>query len=536
MTASTLATGLRRTSLDTADSPAGVAWHLAPLSEVPADWSAVGSTPIPATVPGEVVADLLAAELIPDPFDGDNEDRLHWIGSTDWSYRTAFTFAPGTEQRHDLVFAGLDTIATVVLNGTEVGRTANQHRSHRFDVTDLLVPATTTSRSASRVRSARPSGCRPSWASVRGRTRTRSTPSARWPRATAGTGAPISPGPASGARSRSSRGAGCGWPSVRPLALVEGTSGRLETHVELEWADDGRLRRSRSRSRPGDRTVTAEATPGQTAVVLELTVPEVELWWPRGYGDQTRYDVTVRVADQSFEAAVGFRTAELRTTPDAYGNGFAVVVNGTPVYVKGFNWIPDDALITRLTPQTYRASIMEAVDAGINLLRVWGGGIYESDDFYDVCDELGVLVWQDFLFACAAYSEDEPLRSEVEAEAREAVTRLRPHPAWWCGTATTRTSGATSSGAGGRSWPVGAGATATTPSCCRPSWPSSTRGRRTRPAARSPTPTTTTRTTRARHHAHLGRLEPAATTRSTASTSPGSSPSSASRDRPRGRP
>ncbi len=147
--------------------------------------------------------------------------------------------------------------------------------------------------------------------------------------------------------------------------------------------------------------------------MLELTVPEVELWWPLGYGAQTRYDVTVEVADQSFAAAVGFRTAELSTTPDAYGTGFSLVVNGTPIYVKGFNWIPDDALLTRLTPDTYRSSITEAVDAGANLLRIWGGGIYESDDFYDVCDELGILVWQDFLFACAAYSEDEPLRSEV---------------------------------------------------------------------------------------------------------------------------
>ena len=215
--------------------------------------------------------------------------------------------------------------------------------------------------------------------------------------------------------------------SVRPLALVEGTSGRLETHVELEWADASGDAVEVAVTL-ADRTVTAEAAPGQTAVVLELTVPEVELWWPLGYGAQTRYDVTVEVADQSFAAAVGFRTAELSTTPDAYGTGFSLVVNGTPIYVRGFNWIPDDALLTRLTPDSYRTSIDEAVAAGANLLRIWGGGIYESDDFYDVCDELGILVWQDFLFACAAYSEEEPLRGEVVAEAREAVTRLSSRP------------------------------------------------------------------------------------------------------------
>ncbi len=134
---------LRRTSLDSADSPAGVAWQLSPLTGVPAEWSETASAPVPATVPGEVYADLLTAGLIPDPFDGDNEDRLHWIGSTDWSYRTTFTVdpalaAPGRAERHDLVFGGLDTIATVLLNGTEVGRTANQHRSYRFDVTAVL--------------------------------------------------------------------------------------------------------------------------------------------------------------------------------------------------------------------------------------------------------------------------------------------------------------------------------------------------------------------------------------------------------------
>ena len=138
MTTPPLASSLRRTSLDSADSSAGVAWQLSPLTDVPAEWSAVGAAPIPATVPGEVYADLLAGGLIPDPFDGDNEDRLHWIGSTDWSYETSFTFADAGERRHDLVFAGLDTLATVVLNGVEIGRTANQHRSYRFDVTGAL--------------------------------------------------------------------------------------------------------------------------------------------------------------------------------------------------------------------------------------------------------------------------------------------------------------------------------------------------------------------------------------------------------------
>ncbi|GAA3692654.1 glycoside hydrolase family 2 protein [Microlunatus aurantiacus] len=417
----------RRTSLDTADSPAGTGWQLSPLTGVPADWSAVGATPIRATVPGEVVADLLAADLIPDPFDGDNENRLHWIGSTDWSYRTMFAFQRGDQQRHDLVFGGLDTVATVLLNGTEIARTANQHRSYRFDVTSALRDG----ENDLEIRFEGPvSAAERLSAELGDRPRAYAHPFNAIRKMAAGYGWDWGPDLAGvgiwksvGIESWS----GVRLASVRPLALVEGTSGRLATHVELEWAD-----------RAGDavevavtlagQTVTTEASPGQTSVVLELTVPEVELWWPLGHGAQTRYDVTVEVAGQSFAAAVGFRTAELVTTPDAYGTGFSLVVNGTPIYVRGFNWIPDDALLTRLTPDSYRSSIGEAVAAGANLLRIWGGGIYESDDFYDVCDELGILVWQDFLFACAAYSEDEPLRSEVVAEAREAVARLASRP------------------------------------------------------------------------------------------------------------
>jgi beta-mannosidase len=427
VTTPTLASSLRRTSLDTADSPAGVAWQLSPLTDVPAEWSAVGAAPIPATVPGEVYADLLAGGLIPDPFDGDNEDRLHWIGSTDWSYETSFTFADAGERRHDLVFAGLDTLATVVLNGVEIGRTANQHRSYRFDVTDALRDG----ENALQVRFEGPvTGAQRLSAELGDRPRAYAHPFNAIRKMAAGYGWDWGPDLAGvgiwksvGIESWS----GVRLASVRPLALVEGTSGRLQTQVELEWADDADSPAEVTVTVAGH-VVTASAQPGQSAVVLEQTVPDVELWWPRGYGAQTRYDVRVEVAGQSYAAAVGFRTAELVTTPDLYGTGFSLVVNGTPIYVRGFNWIPDDALLTRLTPNTYRTSIDEAVAARANLLRIWGGGIYESDDFYDVCDELGILVWQDFLFACAAYSEDEPLRGEVIAEAREAVTRLASRP------------------------------------------------------------------------------------------------------------
>lgn len=221
--------------------------------------------------------------------------------------------------------------------------------------------------------------------------------------------------------------------AIRPLAsLDEATgAGRLTTHVDLEW--------STPQSAPAlvtvainEHSVIAEVQAGQPSTVLDLEVSGIDPWWPIGYGSQPLYDVSVIVSDdradlQTWTGRVGFRNITLSTAPDVHGSEFVIMVNSQPIYIKGANWIPDDAMVTRLTADTYRASITHALDAGMNLLRIWGGGMYESEHFYSLCDELGILVWQDFLFACAAYSEEEPLRSEVEAEAREAISRLSKH-------------------------------------------------------------------------------------------------------------
>ncbi len=174
----------------------------------------------------------------------------------------------------------------------------------------------------------------------------------------------------------------------------------------------------------------------------------------------------------------------MNVAPDKHGGPFVLSVNGKPIYVRGANWIPDDAFVTRLNRSTYATASSDALDAGMNLLRVWGGGIYETDDFYDICDELGVLVWQDFLFACAAYSEDEPLWSEVEAEAQRGR-----HPAEQArqprGLERQQREhlGVRRVGLARAAGRAHAGVRATTSTCCRRSSPSSTRGRRTRPGS-----------------------------------------------------
>jgi beta-mannosidase len=162
-------------------------------------------------------------------------------------------------------------------------------------------------------------------------------------------------------------------------------------------------------------------------------VPDVRLWWPRGYGEQPLYDVELRLlhGDDALDVwrrRIGFRTVGLDRRPDAHGTGFTLVVNGERIFARGVNWIPDDVFPSRITRERYRERLEQAAGAGVDLVRIWGGGIYESEDFYDACDELGLLVWQDFPFACAAYPEEQPLRGEVEAEARENVVRLMPHP------------------------------------------------------------------------------------------------------------
>ena len=181
-----------------------------------------------------------------------------------------------------------------------------------------------------------------------------------------------------------------------------------------------------------DGVVVAEAEAPAAAGSVDLDAGIVRRWQPRGRGDQSLYRLDVELVREGSQMdgrspRVGFRTVELDNAPDEHGSAFTLVVNGEPRFVRGVNWIPDDPLVTRVDRARYRRRLEDIAALGADLVRVWGGGIYESDDFYDVCDELGLLVWQDFTFACAAYPEDH-LRNEVEAEAAEQVVRLMPHP------------------------------------------------------------------------------------------------------------
>ncbi len=171
---------------------------------------------------------------------------------------------------------------------------------------------------------------------------------------------------------------------------------------------------------------------GLNRVALDFVILKPELWWPNGLGKQALYRLRVRLIankrllDQA-ETRIGLRTLELRQKPDQWGKSFEFVVNGVPVFAKGGNWIPADSFPSRISKDRYRRLIKSVRDSNMNMLRVWGGGIYESNDFYDLCDEMGIMVWQDFMFACSMYPGDQEFLDNVRNEAIDNLKRLRNH-------------------------------------------------------------------------------------------------------------
>ncbi|WP_425955285.1 glycoside hydrolase family 2 protein [Xylanimonas sp. McL0601] len=407
---------------------------------VPSEAAAALAAGIPAVVPGEAHLDLVAAGLLADPFDGDNESAQQWVGDTSWRYSTTFEWSAGDADRHDLVAYGLDTVATVELNGAVVGHTQNMHRGFRWDVRPLLAEGTNTltvtfaAPVPEALARAERDGALPRVNHHEYNQLRKMACSFGWDWgidvAGAGIWKPIGIDSWSGVRIA----------SVRPLvdvvaSVAGGHDGVLTAHVEIERAGaDGDVDVAVAVTPPSGGaalTATGVVPAGATSAAVEVRVADVQRWWPVGHGEQPLYAVEVTASadgEARWTGRVGFRTVSVDTADDAAGAPFVLRVNGEPVLVRGINWIPDHAFLTRVTRERYARGIADALDANVNLFRVWGGGIYENDDLYDLADEAGILLWQDFLFACAAYSESDEMRAEVEAEARENVARLSPHP------------------------------------------------------------------------------------------------------------
>jgi len=392
----------------------------------------------PAEVPGCVHTDLMAAGVIPDPYLDGNEAALTWMYEIDWRYATRLNAdpldlrPPGRGERVDLVFDGIDTVGTVRLRQTELGRTFNMHRSYRFDISSYLdggqlelevdLHSATGYAEAERQRLGdRPGPFPAPYNFIR-----KMACSFGWDWGpdlrTAGLWKPVWLERWSVSRIA----------QVVPLVTLDDRgTGRVELRIELERLDS-EAPLTLTADILGQR-VESSVDHGSATATLVIEVPEAPVWWPVGYGEQPLAELTLVLSSGDHELdrwqrRFGFRGVELDTSPDDIGSAFTISVNRRPVFVKGVNWIPDDHFLTRITAERIARRLDQAVAANVNLIRVWGGGIFESEDFYRACDERGLLVWQDFLLACAAYPEESPLWEEIEAEARENVVRLMSHP------------------------------------------------------------------------------------------------------------
>lgn len=389
-----------------------------------------------ATVPGCVHTDLRRHGLIPDPFWGTNELDLQWIEEHDWDYRASFTVPAEllAEAVVDLVADGLDTVATVHLNGHLVARTENMFTGYRWDVkrhlhagrNELVVHFGSAMRY---IRSRRPDHNPHEFNDPIGRSQVIRKQQCQFgwdwgPRfVTAGI-----------------------W---RDLRLEGWTGNRLEgvRVTQAHQADGSVLLSFEPELAHKDSHVSVTGTVSLEGKVVapienrESKIKNPALWWPNGHGAQPLYTATLTVTGRDGAVIgrstqrLGLRTIVLDQSKDDAGEAFRFVVNGRPIFAKGANWIPAHSFVAGLTRADYARDLTSAAAAHMNMIRVWGGGIYESADFYNLCDELGLLVWQDFMFACAIYPADPSFRTSVQAEARYQVRRLRHHAslALWCG-------------------------------------------------------------------------------------------------------
>ncbi|MGN6548924.1 MAG: beta-mannosidase [Pararhizobium sp.] len=394
-------------------------------------------------LPGDVHSALQAAGVIPDPYEGRNEYDVRWVAERDWRISRDFRLddpAPADASWY-LDVDGLDTVAEISINGTVVLSAANAFRRYRPKVVHALKSG--ENRIEILIRSSLAAGAERQ---------------ARLP----------FPVPYSTANSPLPNGnmlrkpqCHFGWDwniALAPLGLY-GT-------IALKRLDLARIEHVTTRQRHDREAQTAELTvevtffaeeagtiplridldghvrdiacamqPGETRVSETLTIQGPRLWWPAGSGDQALYTLTLDTPSERLSRTIGLREIELLTDPDEAGSRFAFRVNGVEIFCRGANWIPADALFSRVTQEGVADLLTSAVEAHMNMIRVWGGGFYEPDWFYDLCDRLGLLVWQDFMFACNLYPSTPDFLCEVEAEVDDQARRLSTHPsiALFCG-------------------------------------------------------------------------------------------------------
>lgn len=402
-----------------------------------------------ATVPGVVHTDLLQNKLIDDPFYRDNEKDLQWIGKTDWEYQLSFRLTGKLLDREklELLFEGLDTYADVFLNDKQILSADNMFRRWRVDIKDTAKVGD----NILRIRFRSPIN------EILPRMKTldyelpasndqgeKTSPYTRkapyqygwdWgPRfVTSGIWKPVSLEAWDEARIEDLhiKQNSLSKENADLTTVVEiFTSRDLEANIEIENLTDKKIAAGK----------TVRLKKGVNQVPLNFEIKNPRLWYPVGLGEQALYTFNAKVSFNGkvvdeFRERTGLRNLELRQTPDEWGTSFMFVVNGIPVFGKGGNWIPADSFPTRVTKDRYKQLLTSVRDANMNMIRVWGGGIYENDYYYELADEMGILVWQDFMFAVSMYPGDDEFLANVRQEAIDNIKRLRDHPSivLWCG-------------------------------------------------------------------------------------------------------
>lgn len=396
-------------------------------------WSLVdasGEYDVAMALPGDGISALHAAGVIPDPYWGRNEYDLRWICGRDWVARRSFEVT-----RTDLVLVAsmLDTVVEISVNGVAVHASDSMFRSYRVDLSAVLRAGENeiaiTFRSPE-VEAAKRQAAQPYFVPF------------------SANNTPILNG-------NMLRKPSCdfGWDWNIALAsfgvygdlYLEPIAARVADVIVTQAHSPSRVVLSLQARVEGEAEgaevsfdlggVTAQAVVRRGVANASLTVENPAIWWPAGQGAQVLHDLLVGFGDQTLTRRIGLRDAALITEKDAAGLGFKFRINGRDIFAKGANWIPADALSGRITEAATRDLLQSAVDANMNMIRVWGGGRYEPDWFYDLCDELGLMVWQDFMFSCHIYPATEAFLADVATEVAEQAKRLHHHASMilWCG-------------------------------------------------------------------------------------------------------
>lgn len=391
-----------------------------------------------ARVPGCVHTDLMAQGLIPDPYFGANEPDLQWIGERGWEYHLRFDLPEGFARETDMyiVFNGLDTYAEVFLNGRSILTTDNMFVRWEVECSDIL-KETDNELLVSFSPVSGMDSLRITNSGVRAVTdyalHRKAAYHFGWdwgPRyLTSGIWQEVILEQRSPARIADA--------FIRQDSISDGLA-IVTAVIDLEGAlsSQGRLKVICD-----GREWTVDVPAGEIEdIALEMRIEEPRLWNPNGMGEQHLSEFSFTLASggmpcHEYEVRTGLRRLELVQESDSCGRSFAFSVNDRPLFARGANLIPLDMFPSRVDPSEYESLLNLAADAGVNMLRVWGGGIYENEMLYDLCDRLGILVWQDFMFACSMYPADSLFLNSVALEASQQVIRLRNHPclAIWCG-------------------------------------------------------------------------------------------------------